>query len=445
MTQIVRHRADATDVAVLVLFVGAAFGGLGFWILAAIVYGSLPNAFGITTFLAIGCLSLSVAMLSAVVAARVARQIMPTRGLLAGMARATLVLTTAFASLWSYWLLINALTPDRIPSTLLITTPPMVAASAAVIALGMFRTRSGAAVMALVVGSALVLAWGVATVIVVNMTWSPLPVRAGQPDAHIEFDAMVSGAYDVRVGATSCGDGVAVAIGHYGPGWEETSTDIDRARVDIPRAALTSGKNPVRICLRNGFRLGQASLVIEVDDIPPTPPTLVAEPVTQDGASAVAMTRTLHFSGASEPGSQVELRLDGEEWTKPRLVGGQWSDEWQFASATEQVTIQVAALDRAGNETRSAPVTIHFAGTDSPAVFSGAFPAIAIECRGRATALTPVDCREWGAAALAAKPQLVPSIVRVVLTDDSEGCAAILVGVRELLVSYDRRTCPPGV
>jgi hypothetical protein len=256
---------------------------------------------------------------------------------------------------------------------------------------------------------------------------------------------MVSGSYEVRVGGTGCGDGRVVATGRYGPGWEETSTDVDRARVDIPRAALTSGKNAVRICLRNGFRLGQAGIVVEVDEVPPGTPTLVAEPVTRDGNSAVAMTRALRFSGTYEPGSEVELRLDGQEWMRPRLAAGRWDDAWQFASATERVTIEVVARDRAGNETRSTALTIQFAGTDPPAAFSAAYPNIEIECRGRATALMPNACRAWGVAALDAKPQLVPSIVRVVLTDDAEGCAAILVGQRELLVSYDRIACPPSV
>jgi hypothetical protein len=308
----------------------------------------------------------------------------------------------------------------------------------------MLRTRQGIAVIAVFGGSAALLAWAALTVILMHIVWSPLPVRQGQTETRIEFSAMVSGDYEVRLGASSCDDGTPLAAGHYGPGWDETDTGIERESVVIARQSLVSGMNLIRVCLRNGIGLGQATVLIDVDEVPPAPPTLVAEPVTLAGDTAVAATRKLHFSGTSDPGAQVEVRLDGAEFVKPRVVDGRWTVDWQFASTTKQVVVEVLAFDRASNEARSRPLTIRFDGTDAAAVFSPAYPAIAIECRGRAAGLASSTCRDWGTRAFDAVPQLVPSIVRAVLTDDAEGCVAIFVGQREVLVSYDRQACPPG-
>jgi hypothetical protein len=439
----VRSRPD--DRAVLGTYVGAAFGGIGFLLLSVVVYAGLVDPYGLTTLRAIGLLAIGIALLTAVIAAVIARQLVPAVGLVAAVARAAIVLSGSVVATSSWWMLVSARSDERVAASWALGAPALAAVVGAVAAVGMLRDRSGVAAVALVAGPLAVFGWGIATVIAVNLTWSPLPVRAGQSVAHVEFDAMVSGTYDVRVGAAGCSDGRVVATGRYGPGWDEASTGIDRARVDIPRAALSSGPNTIRICVRDGIRLGRRTVVIDVDEIAPQPPTLVAEPVTHDGASAIAMTRSLRFSGTAEPGSQLEIRLDGNEFSKPRVVDGRWTARWQFASATEHVSVEVVARDRAGNESHAKPLAIRFESDDPPAVFSEAYPTIAIECRERAAGLTPTACRDWGVVALDAQPQLVPSIVRVVLTDDAEGCAAILVGHREVMVSYDRAICPPGV
>ena len=438
-----RSRSD-TDPSIGVL-VGVGSGSLGFLLLVAIVNAARVTPFGLEVFLAVGLVTISVAAFTAVVAARVARQAAPADGVLAATARAALVLAVAVASALAYWNLLDSVGSLRGAGIWLVIAPPAASALGALAAAGMMRTRSGVAVIAVLGGSAALLAWAAATLIVVNITWSPLPVRGGQAETHIEFSAMVSGEYDVRLGASSCNDGTQLAAGHYGPGWDETDTGTARESVVIARRSLESGLNTVRVCLRNGIGLGQATVVIEVDEVPPTPPTLRAEPVTMAGDTAVADTRKLRFSGTADPGAQVEVRLDGAEFAKPRVVDGRWGIEWQFASTTKRVVVEVLAFDRALNEARSTPLTIRFDGTDPAAVFSPAYPAIAIECRGRAADAAPTTCRDWGTKVFDSVPQLVPSIMRAVLTDDVEGCVAILVGMREVLVSYHRQACPPGI
>jgi hypothetical protein len=427
------------------LVAAAMLGALGYLILIGIVYGPRVDPFGIGTLSAMLWLSGSVAIFGAIAIGSLADRTAASHrfhGISTGLAR----LSGAAGSVWILWTTSGILSPDREANVWVFIAVPTVIALAAAAASDSLRSPAGLGAVATMGCLGGVFAWGIATYLQVSILWSPAPIRAGQEDFHIAFAAMESGTYEVRVGGSGCGDGRLLAAGAYGPGSQEVDRGAGEQTALLRANDLVEGENIVRVCVRSGIKLGRAAVTVLVDEHPPSAPTLLIEPIAVTTGDVRTTTRALRFSGSSDRGTRVELRLDGKPLMEPRLVNGQWDGDWDFASTLRRARFDVVATDRAGNTAASAPVIVHFVGIDPPALSSTTYPGLAIECRGPAAMLTAVACRDWGEQVLAAKPQLIPSTERLVLKVDADNqCIGILVGREDSLVSYERLTCPPGL
>ena len=411
-----------------------ALAGFGYGLLWLLVVGQASLGSLLVYFLALVLLAASVGVSAGVVSLAVA-QGSAGRPSLTGPARMILVVVAMIGAVWWYWTTAASVNSQS-PTAAAVALIPVAGVGFAVVAAGVARSRTGPLTLAIVATTAATFLWAAATHLPVSVT-QPLPIRAGQASVQVVVYARGPADYAVRLGGVGCWGGDVVVRGH-------SVRDDGSWSIEIPRVALPAARNELRVCLNDGLRAGDAEATIEVDELAPAIPSIRAEPVTGSGGIVTSDSRHIQFSGTAEPGASVEVRLDGEELYTFERTRGEWTYQWWAASTRTTVDAQAIVRDRAGNETRSEPLAIRFVGTDPPEVVAPGHPRISIDCRGRLAVLPAADCAALGGARLARSAQLEPSTVRVVLTDDAEGCAAVLLGPRDRLVTYDRFDCPFG-
>lgn len=445
--KLVEHRRPSgrSDDALIGVSSAAVPATLAFGLLALIAGGPAVTAAITTYLLALALLVASVAVSTGSIALRLSAP-SPWSDRPGPATRVVIAIVAAIAAAWWFWSLMSAVGSgaDDVALAALVL-PPIGLIVLNGTAAGVHRSPAGVLATCVAPGAALVFLGVVATVIRVSIA-SPLPLSAGQAMARLEFSASAGVGYDVRVGGSSCDDGNAVAAGSFGPGIGSPGPSVDRDRivVEVARSALPAPRNIVRVCVRDGFRLGSATATLDVDDLSPAPPTVVAEPAGGTGGVREATSRHLRLSGTAEPGTTLEIRLDDGEFAHPRVVAGQWEAQWWVASSRLAATAQAISRDRAGNETRSPTLHIRFVGNDPPGVPALGHPAVLIECRAALATLSPAICAELGGAEIDRALQLESSTHRIVLTDDDEGCAAVFLDRRDRLVTYNRFDCPDG-
>lgn len=156
--------------------------------------------------------------------------------------------------------------------------------------------------------------------------------------ATITWSSNERGTYSVRVGGTSCADGVAISTGSYTSGSQTSS---------LAAADLAEGKNGIRVCLTDsGANTGGASGTITKDSVAP-------ETTITSGPSGSVNTTSVTFGFSSpDAGAELSCRMTGTDGSNvfgPTACndGTKTYDVSDLPDGT--YTFAVTATDAAGN------------------------------------------------------------------------------------------------
>ncbi len=410
----------AASLGCMAIVMGAAAVSSGYLLLCLLVYGSHSDPFGATTWMALIAIGAGVVALVPVGLVGLTVRVWRRQWRAATVTALALGGAALLAGVGLGWLRLEIPQSEWLPPALttLVTLAGAVAAGRAIQPFGT------AALLAATVSGGL-FGWGVASRLDVHVVHTTQSMRAAEAKAFLMFEASESGDYVIRVGDGGCLQGRPIAIGTYGPGWEETEAPPAIARVPLGDTGLAEGENSVSVCLRHGTATGEDRTLVVVDDTAPSVATLDVQPTTGAGGNRTAGTRTLIFSGTADPHGRASLEVNGLPLHPVPVVDGRWSFEWSFSDMLDQAAFGLVTQDGAGNTSRSAMIHVRFVGIDPPPVALAAHPGLSVECRGE-PALEADRCRAWATVTLERHPELLAGATRFLLAlpDRFDSCSA---------------------